>query len=156
MENAVSVEVQWDPDGGRCIALVQSLGSIHYQARGVRGDGGGAPAVTREAYGLGPTAGSTGVYLELGENDDIIAIQKYQGVAGAGGRTARGKAHANGTGGSRLGRKSGPCGVRDQAREAFVRRLYQLSKLRLNGREKGKGGGRVGEEEGGRHEGVDF
>ena len=28
----MSVEVQWDSDGGRCLALVQSLSSIHFQA----------------------------------------------------------------------------------------------------------------------------
>ena len=34
VNDAVSVEVQWEPDGGRCIALAQSLSSIHFQSMG--------------------------------------------------------------------------------------------------------------------------
>ena len=39
MDDAVSLEVHWEPDGGRCIALAQSLASIHFQAMGKRGEG---------------------------------------------------------------------------------------------------------------------
>ena len=38
MDDAVSVEVQWESDGGRCVALAQSLASIHFQAMGERGE----------------------------------------------------------------------------------------------------------------------
>ena len=36
MDDAVSVEVHWEPDGGRCLALAQSLALIHFQAMGAR------------------------------------------------------------------------------------------------------------------------
>ena len=111
---------------------------------GERG-GGGAPAVAQNGHGLGTTAGSAGVQLGHGKNDDILATQKYQGVAGASGRVARGEAHGDGTGGSCLGRKTASRGLRDQAMEVFVRRLLQLSKLRLNGQDKRDGGDSVGE-----------
>ena len=39
MDDAVSVEVQWESDGGRCLALAQSLASIHFQAMGERAEG---------------------------------------------------------------------------------------------------------------------
>ena len=40
MDDAVSVEVQWEPDGGgRCLALSQSLESIHFQPMGERAEG---------------------------------------------------------------------------------------------------------------------
>ena len=39
MDDAASVEVQWEPDGGRLLALAQSLASIHFQAMGEREEG---------------------------------------------------------------------------------------------------------------------
>ena len=39
MDDGDSLEAQWDPDGGRCSALVQSLASIHFQAMGERAEG---------------------------------------------------------------------------------------------------------------------
>ena len=39
VDDAVSVEVQWKPDGGRCLATGQSLASIHFQAIEEREEG---------------------------------------------------------------------------------------------------------------------
>ena len=39
MDHAVSVETQWDAHGRRCLALSQSLASIHFQAVGGRAEG---------------------------------------------------------------------------------------------------------------------
>ena len=39
MDDAVSVEVRWKPDGGKCTVLAQCLASIHFQAMGERGEG---------------------------------------------------------------------------------------------------------------------
>ena len=38
-DDAVSVEVQWEPDGGRCLTMAQSLASIHFQVMGEREEG---------------------------------------------------------------------------------------------------------------------
>ena len=39
MDDAVSVEVEWEAAGGRCLARSQSLASIHFQALGERAEG---------------------------------------------------------------------------------------------------------------------
>ena len=43
----MSVEAQWEPNGGRCIALSQSLASIQVQAVG-RGGMGGDPQLSHK------------------------------------------------------------------------------------------------------------
>ena len=50
MDDAVSVEVQWEPGGGRCLALARSLVSIDFSGNGGEGGRGGAPAVTQEGH----------------------------------------------------------------------------------------------------------
>ena len=39
IDYAASVEVELGPDGGKCLAIVQSLASIHFQAMGEREEG---------------------------------------------------------------------------------------------------------------------
>ena len=39
MGDAISIEVQWDKEGGRCLDLSRSLASIHFQAMGERCEG---------------------------------------------------------------------------------------------------------------------
>ena len=46
MDDAVSVEVQWEADKGRCLVLSQTLASSHHQAIGKRGCGRGVSAAT--------------------------------------------------------------------------------------------------------------
>ena len=83
MDDGDSLEAQWDPDGGRCSALVQSLASIHFQAMGERAEG--EEPLLSQGHGLGPTARSTRVRPGHGKNDNITAVQEGQGAAGVAG-----------------------------------------------------------------------
>ena len=40
MDDAISVEIKWKEDGGRCLEVSKSLASIHFQAMGEREVGG--------------------------------------------------------------------------------------------------------------------
>ena len=61
MDDAASVDVQWEAEGGRCLALSQALVSNHHQAMGEKAERGGASDVAQEGDGLGSPAGSSGL-----------------------------------------------------------------------------------------------
>ena len=92
MDDAVSVEVQWEP-GGEMLSASKITGIDSFPGHGGEGGRGGAPAVTQEGHGLDPTARGSGVRPGHGENDGTTASQEGPGVAEAARRVARGEEH---------------------------------------------------------------
>lgn len=82
LDDAVSVERQWEPDGARWLALAQSPAWLHFLAMG------GALSVAEEGHRLGTTATSTGIRPGSRQTDDFTAIQESQRASGAAGRVA--------------------------------------------------------------------
>ena len=68
MDDAISTEVQWDKEGGRCLDLSRSLASINFQAMGERCKGE-EPLLSQNGDRLGNTAGGVRVRYRYEEYD---------------------------------------------------------------------------------------
>ena len=142
MDDAISVEVQWDSEGARCLDLSRSLALIHDQAMGERCEGEEPLlshkkvtgwATQQEVLGYDIDTESMSIALPTRKVDDLRArLAEWP----AGRQTATVKEVLV------LAGKLHHASFVIRPGRYFVRRLLQLSNLHLDGGERAGGGGR--------------
>ena len=99
MNDAISIEVQWDKEGGRCLDLSRSLAPIHFQTMGERCEGE-EPSLSHEKV-TGWATQQEGFGYDIDTESMTIgcpASTKGRGVARESGRVAPGTGNGHGKG----------------------------------------------------------
>ena len=146
MDDAVSVEVQWEAGGGRCLVLSQALASNHHQAMGERAVGEEPLLSHKKVTDWAPRQEVLGFDLDTERMTISLPGRKITELREMLQEWPEERSKATVREVLVLAGKLHHVAYVIRPGRYFVRRLLQLSKLHLNGQEKRGGGGAWGKD----------
>ena len=142
MDDAISIEVQWEKGGGRCLDLSRSLASIHFEAMGERCEGEEPLLSQKKVTGWATQQEVLGYDIDTESMTIALPPRKVDDLRAQVAKWPVGRETATVKEVLVLAGKLHHASFVIRPGRYFVRRLLQLSNLHLNGAERAGGGGR--------------